>query len=409
MDKNNRKTTFCEYLYALDSRVISKMIETLKTDRYVKKLDSLKFLKLFIYAQLKQIESLTDISLDLKTNKKLQKEIGLKSISTATLSRKLGSISPDLFKAIFHHLVQKLHRHFGVKKSNEALGKIHLIDSSTISLALSKHRWADFRPTKAGVKLHLRVVFCEDVTYPDKLMVTPARPADVTQLDTLIVEEQGALHVFDRGYFDFEKFDEYCAKGIRFVTRLKENTVIQIIDEVPIEPDSSIMREAVVKIGKMKHPLRLVETRDTQGNLIRIVMNDAKISAEEISDLYRNRWQIELFFKWMKQHLVVKRIFGQSSQAVENQIFLAMITFCLTLLMKQTLSFDGSLWTLQKYLRMCWHLALSTLKRELFRKPTRKSKGRKKLDHERIFKETLLQYENQECEHLDDLKYDPIH
>lgn len=150
------------------------------------------------------------------------------------------------------------------------------------------------------------------------MIVTSARPADVTQLDALIVEEQGALHVFDRGYFDFEKFDEYCAKRIRSVTRLKENTVIQVIDEVPVDPGSAIIREAVVKIGKMKHPLRLVETKDTQGNLIRIVMNDAKISAEEISDLYRNRWQIELFFKWMKQHFVVKRILGQSAQAVEN-------------------------------------------------------------------------------------------
>lgn len=406
MNKNNRKSTFCEYLHALDCHVISKMIESSKTDRYVKKLDSLKFLKLFIHAQLNQIESLTDISLNLKTNKKLQKIIGLKGISTATLSRKLSSIQPELFKAVFHHLVQKLHQQLGIKKVNENLGKIHLIDSSTISLALSKHRWADFRTTKAGVKLHLRIVFCENVTYPDKLIVTPARPADVTQLDALIVEDHGALHVFDRGYFDFEKFDEYCTKGIRFVTRLKENTVIQVIDEVQIDPDSAITREAVVKIGKMKHPLRLIETKDTQGNLIRIVMNDAKISAEEISDLYRNRWKIELFFKWIKQHLVVKRIFGQSAQAVENQIFLAMITFCLSLLMKQSVSYNGSLWTFQKYLRRCWDKALSTLKRELFRKATRKSAGRKRLDYEKIYRETLQQYENQEFEHLDQLSFE---
>jgi IS4 transposase len=82
----------------------------------------------------------------------------------------------------------------------------------------------------------------------------------------------------------------------------------------------------VVKIGKMMHLLRLVETTDTQGNIIRIIMNDAKVSAEEISDLYRYRWQIELFFKWMKQHLVVKQLFGQSEQAVVNQIYIAMIT-----------------------------------------------------------------------------------
>jgi hypothetical protein len=409
MDKNNRKSTFCEYLHALDSHVIEKMIEVSKIDRYVKKLDSMRFIKLFIDAQLKQIESLTDISLNLKTNKKLQKEIGLKSISTSTLSRKLGSIPPELFKEIFHHLVQKLHQHIGVEKADEALGKIHLIDSSTISLALSQYRWADFRSTKAGVKLHMRVVFCEGTTYPDELIVTPARPADVTQLDALIVQETDALHVFDRGYFDFEKFDYYCNQGIRFVTRLKENTIIEVIEEVPVSSDSGILREAVVKIGKMKNPLRLVETTDTQGNIIRIIMNDAIVSAEEISNLYRYRWQIELFFKWMKQHLVVKQIFGQSEQAVVNQIYIAMITFCLTLLLKQTLSYKGSLWTIQKYLRMCWHYAFSTFKKTLFEKPSRTSKGRKKWEHERIFNETLQQYEDQEFEHLNELTYDPLH
>ncbi|MCT1901610.1 transposase [Oceanobacillus sojae] len=85
---------------------------------------------------------------------------------------------------------------------------------------------------------------------------------------------------------------------------------------------------------KMKHPVQLVETVDSKGNEIRIICNDAKVNAQEISDLYRNRWQIELFFKWVKQHLVIKKLYGKSENAVYNQLFLAMITFCLTLLMK---------------------------------------------------------------------------
>ena len=108
----------------------------------------------------------------------------------------------------------------------------------------------------------------------------------------------------------------------------------------------------------------------------------------------------------MKQYLVVKPIFGQSSQAVENQIFIAMIIFCLSLLMKQTPSFDKSLWTFQKHLRMCSDLAVSTLNRALFKRPSRKSNGCKKIDHERAFQETLHQYENQEFEHLDRLSYE---
>ncbi|WP_227935271.1 transposase [Alkalihalobacillus deserti] len=93
-----------------------------------------------------------------------------------------------------------------------------------------------------------------------------------------------------------KKFDDYCKNNIRFCTRIKDNTIIHVIEELPVNPSSAILREAVVKLGKMKYPVRLIETQDSQGNLIRIIINDAKMSAKEISDLYRNRWQIELFF-----------------------------------------------------------------------------------------------------------------
>lgn len=152
------------------------------------------------------------------------------------------------------------------------MGKIHLIDSSTISLCLSQYKWADFRKTKAGIKIHTRIIFHEDLVYPDKIILTPARPADSTQMDALVVNEMDALNVFDLGYFDFEKFDEYCKKSVRFCTQIKENTLIHGIEELPVDPESNIQREAIVKLGKMKYPLRLVETLDSQGNKISIFM-----------------------------------------------------------------------------------------------------------------------------------------
>ncbi len=242
-----------------------------------------------------------------------------------------------------HHLIQKLHQILGPKKAEKSLGKIHLIDSSTLSMCLSQYEWADFRDTKSGVKMHTSVVFCNGETFPNDVIITPARPADETQLDALIVLDKNALHVFDRGYFNFEKFDFYCAIGIRFVTRIKTNTVVHVIEELRVDPSSSILRDAIVRIGKMKHPLRLIETVDSEGNNISIVCNDAKISAQEISDLYRTRWQIELFFKWVKQHLVLKKLYGKSQNAVFNQIYIAMIVFCLTLLIKHKLGYRGTL------------------------------------------------------------------
>lgn len=92
-------------------------------------------------------------------------------------------------------------------------------------MCLSQYEWADFRETKAGVKMHTSIVFCDGVSYPNDVIITPARPADETQLDSLIVSFKNTLYVFDRGYFDLAKFDAYCAKGVHFVTRIKSNTV----------------------------------------------------------------------------------------------------------------------------------------------------------------------------------------
>lgn len=408
MDKNNIKTVFKEYLHPLDGKIFTKMADQMKTDKYVKKLDSLTFTKLFIYAQLEKLPSLKRISQKVKRKKKLQKELGLKSISKSQLSRKLSALPSEIFQAVMHHLIGQIHREFGEKKGNDLVGKIHLIDSSTISLCLSQYKWADFRKTKAGIKIHTRIIFHEDLVYPDKIILTPARPADSTQMDALVVNEMDALNVFDRGYFDFEKFDEYCKKSVRFCTRIKENTIIQVIEELPVDPESSIQREAIVKLGKMKYPLRLVETLDSQGNKISIIINDAKMSANEVSDLYRNRWQIELFFKWMKQHLVLKTWYGKSQNAVYNQIFLAMITFCLTLLMKKKVAFQGTQLEMHEFLGDFWSKSFAVFLQELFKKPDRSSKGRKRLDHDRIFKETMRQLESGEIDELDSLMYDMI-
>jgi hypothetical protein len=170
MDNHNIKTVFKEYTKPTEMNVISKIIEEMKLDKYVKKLDSLTFIKLFIYAQLKQLSSLKAISFKVRHKKKLQKELGLKSISKSQLSRKLSDLPPEVFQAILQHLIQQIHQEFGKEKGNELTGKIHLIDSSTLSFCLSQYRWAKFRSTKAGVKMHTRVVLCDGDTSLDQQM-----------------------------------------------------------------------------------------------------------------------------------------------------------------------------------------------------------------------------------------------
>lgn len=188
---------------------------------------------------------------------------------------------------------------------------------------------------------------------------------------------------------------------------------MEVITESPLDPAGKVKKDQVVFLGKdgiskMKHPLRLVETEDTEGNPIIILTNDFELSATEISDIYRYRWQIELFFKWIKQHLRVKHFYGLSQRAVENQLFIALITYCLMLLLQIKTGFQGTLLTIKQQLTTCLHDPFTSFVRKLYRKFGPRTKGRRRMDHEAIFQETLRQVMTQEADHLNDLTYDPL-
>ncbi|OPX86901.1 MAG: Transposase DDE domain protein [Pelotomaculum sp. PtaB.Bin013] len=179
--------------------------------------------------------------------------------------------------------------------------RIHIIDASTITLCLSSYKWADYRKTKAGVKIHQCLVYDKDNdnAYPDRAILTTARKSDKSQLDELLIIDSNALYVFDRGYVDYKKWDDYCEAGIRFVTRIKDNFIINTIDDKPV--DGTNMTESIVILGDpnttmMRNKLRLIHTVDTTGSPVVILTNDFSIRAQEVSEIYRLRWKVELFF-----------------------------------------------------------------------------------------------------------------
>jgi len=269
-----------------------------------------------VYAQLEQLKSLRAISNSLN-NQELSQAIDLESFSFSQVSRRLNNLPTEVLQTLFKDITFKVLKETGVNALNDAFQHLHLIDSSTISLCLSDYPWADFRKTTAGVKLHLGLRFFEKGVLPEKVVITPAKPADKTQMDALVVEEEGALNVFDRAYVDYRKFDSYCENGTRFVTRLKGNAIIEVVKELPLDPDGPITKHHIVYLGnafnyKMKYKLRLIETVDTEGKAVIIITNDFDHTTEEIGDIYKNRWQIEIFFKWLKQHLKVKQFYGKS-------------------------------------------------------------------------------------------------
>lgn len=403
-DKNTTPSTFFQlFKPILGSNLWDNIYEKVpETDKYVKKLKTIQLFELLVYAEMAQYRSLDEISKSLD-NDELSKAIHLDSISASTISRRLRELPLEVTQILFNSITSKVSREVGVNRIRQTLGRLYLIDSTTISLCLSQYLWADFRKTKGGIKLHLRLKF-DGESCPDKGIITPARPADKTQMDDLVVDEEGALNVYDRAYVDYKKSDTYCKKGIRFTSRLKENAIIEVIEEYPVKPDRKVKKDQKVRLGKgstkMEHELRLISTEDLEGNLIMIVTNDFELSAEEISDIYRYRWKIELFFKWIKQHLQVKHLFSKGQQGVENQIFIALITYCLLHLIKLKTAYNGQLLTIKRLVLNCLYETFTSFVRKLYGKPKRKSRGRQVIDQVKIYEEILRQLTSGEPEDL---------
>jgi len=411
-DKDTTKSTLNQFLEELsDQELLEQLCKELGVDKYVKKLTFDKLLALIAIAQLRQYKGLREISSCLN-DEEISKALNLDSIHASTISRRLASVPPEALDTFFLRLKNECIAKIGLNATEALLGRLHLIDSSTISLSVTKYRWAEFRSTKGGIKVHLRIRVHDGGVIPDKMVMTPAKPADRTQMDALVAYEIDAINVFDRGYLDYKQFDHYCNSQISFVTRLKENAIIEVMTELNVNPESAIKRDAIVFLGKnnkrMKHPLRLIETEDTEGNPIRILTNVTDLAAVELADVYRHRWKIELFFKWIKQHLKVKHFFGTSDQAVENQLYIALITFCVLIKLQRHSGYTGTLLELTRLLLACLHDSFSDFLVKLLRKPLRSSRGRRILNHDLIFEHTYEQVMAENIDFLYDSAYDPI-
>lgn len=211
MDKDTPLSSFGKWVAPINSEIFQDWQNFSSLDRYTKKLNTMVFLLLFIEAQLQKRKGLRSIMREVQADEEFQQAIGITSISAAQLSRKNNKLDPEVLQAILCDLISQLHR----LQSPAAIrvGPVKVIDSTTISLCLQKYKWATFRKTKAGVKLHLRVTFAEPgLVYPDKAVMTSAKPADHTQMDVLI-DDADATYLMDRGYLDYGKYDDYCGSS----------------------------------------------------------------------------------------------------------------------------------------------------------------------------------------------------
>ena len=231
---------------------------------------------------------------------------------------------------------------------------VYALDSTTIDLCLSMFPWAPFRSTKAAVKLHTLLDLRGNI--PSFIFISDGKLHDVNILDQLL-PEAGAFYVMDRGYIDFERLARFHEAGSFFVTRAKSNLKAQRRYSHPVDRSSGLICDQTVALTVFysrkgfEAPLRRIRFRDPEsGKRLVFLTNNFALPALTITQLYRMRWQVELFFKWIKQHLRIKAFFGTSENAVKSQIWIAVSVYVLVAIVRKRLNLSASLYEILQIL-----------------------------------------------------------
>ncbi len=232
--------------------------------------------------------------------------------------------------------------------------RVYALDSTTIDLCLSLFPWAHFRRTKAAIKLHTVLDLRGNI--PTFIWMTDGKVHDVHLLDQLLLEP-GAIYVMDRGYVDFGRLHLFTRAQAIFVTRAKKNLRFRRRYSHPVDRSTGLICDQTIVLTVARsaeeypEPLRRIRYKDPEtGKTLVFLTNNFALPALTIAELYRNRWQIELFFKWIKQHLRIKAFFGTSENAVKTQIWIAISTYLLVAILKRRLELEHSLYTILQIL-----------------------------------------------------------
>jgi hypothetical protein len=241
---------------------------------------------------------------------------------------------------------------FGIELENTT----YALDSTTIDLCLTLFPWALFRTTKSAVKMHTLLDLRGNI--PSFIHISDGKLGDVNVLDVLVLEV-GAIYVMDRGYLDFERLYMMHQAHAFFVTRAKSNTRLRRVYSAPVDRSTGIICDQTVAltgaISRKSYPehLRRIRFKDLETSKTLVFLtNNFTLPAAIICALYKQRWQVELFFKWIKQHLRIKKFYGNSENAVRSQIWIAMSVYVLVAIIKKRLNLDASLYTLLQILSL---------------------------------------------------------
>lgn len=308
-----------------------RLVDEHGADSLVRRLTTRTQLMAMLYGQLAGAASLREIVAALASHRGRLYHLGARPVARSTLAD-ANALRPA---AVFTGLLGVLMGQAQGRLRRRLEDVVRLVDATSLKLAGLGTQWARFSAGVGGAKAH--IVLDPDAAQPVHLAITPARINDITAAKAMPIEA-GATYVFDLGYYDYGWWARLDAAGCRIVTRLKSNTPLRPKAELPVAEGSPILsdrigllpaRQAASRRNPFQDPVREVQVRTESGKLLRIVSNDLDAPAEEIAALYRRRWDIELFFRWMKQTLKIRHFFGRSENAVRIQLAVALIAFLL--------------------------------------------------------------------------------
>jgi len=353
---NRFSSIFSQLLQLFPRSEFQYLVMTTQAERHAKGFTCWGQLVAMLFCQLGRAHSLREITGGLRSCEGKLKHLGITAPSHSTLAYANGHRPWELYQEVFLQLFERCRVQVVGKRTFRFKNKLISMDSTTIDLCVEMFDWAKFRRTKGAIKLHL--LLDHDGYLPSFALITEGNVSDV-KVARQFHFDPGAIVVDDRGYNDYALFGRWTTQGVYFVTRMKDNALYEVVGEKEVPQNRNVLKDEMIELRGPKaietcpHPLRRIEVYAPETEKVLVFLtNNLKLGATTIAAIYKERWQIEIFFKALKQNLKIKTFVGTSANAVKIQIWTALIAMLILRFLQLRSQFNWSLSNLVALLRM---------------------------------------------------------
>lgn len=353
---NQGKYVFAQIMGLISHKQFQTIVDRHFGDYKVRDFSCWKQYLCMAFGQLTHRESISDTMMCLKANASKMYHIGIGNVvSLSTITRANETRSSTIYEEVAMLLIKEAKQLYMSDDDLEVAikGNVFAIDATTIDLCLSAFYWATFRSTKGGIKLHTQLNLKTSI--PEFILFSNAAVHDVNVLDVIHFEANG-FYIMDRGYVDYKRLYKIHTCDAFFVTRAKDNMNYRRLYSHPKDKTKGILFDQTILLNNFyaakdyPEKIRVIKFKDEAGRILIFLTNNFHLQAAEIAQLYKHRWKIELFFKWIKQHLKIKSFWGQSENAVKTQVWIAVSVFALVAIAKKKFMLQQSLYEILQIL-----------------------------------------------------------